>query len=239
MNEIFGAYMPKKEELAKLELAGAEYDNLLLQAGKFDRLDTTYVQANQNRDVDGLSHRYCCTIYAACGAICDILGHDSIAYEKLINETVKRAIEKWQLDLNGGAYTVNSVKTAMEANNALFDKKVKYIQTSTDKSLFWTLLNRNYTFVTTYLSSKDYVTDAKDGTLDGTDFSGMTGGHCIRWSNKEILKSKQDKPTQITVLDNYLQWTCYKTYKIPRTNISHLVQPHWPYYPNVYTFIKL
>ncbi len=93
----------------------------------------------------------------------------------------------------------------MEANNALFDKKVKYIQTSTDKSLFWTLLNRNYTFVTTYLSSKDYVTDAKDGTLDGTDFSGMTGGHCIRWSNKEILKSKQDKPTQITVLDNYLQ----------------------------------
>ena len=44
--------MPNKTELAKYELAGAEYDNLLLQAGKFDRLDNKYVQANQNRDVD-------------------------------------------------------------------------------------------------------------------------------------------------------------------------------------------
>ena len=59
----------------------------------------------------------------------------------------------------------------MEVNNELFEKKVKYIQTQTSKSLFWTLLNRNYTFVTTYISSKGYVNDAKDGVLDGTDFS--------------------------------------------------------------------
>ena len=94
MQEIYGAYMPNAKELEKYEIAGAEYDNLLLQAGKFDRLDNTYVQANQNRDVNGISHRYCCTIYSACGAICDILGHDEVAYEKLLNETIKRAIDK-------------------------------------------------------------------------------------------------------------------------------------------------
>ena len=226
------------KDTPELELAGAEYDNLLMQAWKFDKLDNKYVQANQNRDVDGISHRYCCTIYAACGSICDVLGHDEIAYEKLINATIKRAIEKWQLNLTGGAYTINSVITAMEVNNELFDKKVRYIQTQTSKSLFWTLLNRNYTFVTTYISSKWYVEDAKDGVLDGTDFSGKTWGHYIRWSNKENLKRTSDKPTEITVLDNYLQWTWYKTYKIPRTNVTHHVQPYWSYYPTVYTYLK-
>ena len=233
--------MPNKTELAKYELAWSEYDNLLLQAGKFDRLDNKYIQANQNRDVDWISHRYCCTIYAACGAICDILWHDEVAYEKLIKETIKRALEKWQLDLDWWAYTINSVKTAMEANNDLFDKKVKYIQTSTDKSLFWTLLNRNYTFVTTYLSSSQYVNDAKDGVLDGVDFTGMNGGHCIRWANTETMTSKQQKPSEITVLDNYIKWDWFKRYKIPRANVPHLVQwnEQWPYYPNVYTYIKL
>lgn len=238
MTEILWAYM---KDTPELELAGAEYDNILMQAWKFDKLDQNYVQLNQNRDVDGISHRYCCTIYAACGSICDVLGHDSIAYEKLINATIKRAIEKWQLNLTGGAYTINSVITAMEVNNELFEKKVKYIQTQTSKSLFWTLLNRNYTFVTTYISSKGYVNDAKDGVLDGTDFSWKTWGHCIRWSNKENLKKTSDKPTEITVLDNYIDAnspTGYKTYKIPRTNVPHHVQPTGSYYPTVYTYLK-
>ena len=236
--EILWAYMKATPEL---ELAGAEYDNILMQAGKFDKLDQNYLQLNQNRDVDGISHRYCCTIYAACGVICDVLGHDQQAYEKLINATIKRAIEKWQLNLTWGAYTINSVVTAMEVNNELFDKKVKYIQTQTSKSLFWTLLNRNYTFVTTYISSKGYVNDAKDGVLDGTDFSWKTWGHCIRWSNKENLKKTSDKPTEITVLDNYIDAnssTGYKTYKIPRTNVAHHVQPYGSYYPTIYTYIK-
>ena len=236
--EILWAYMKATPEL---ELAGAEYDNILMQAGKFDKLDQNYLQLNQNRDVDGISHRYCCTIYASCGVISDVLGHDQQAYEKLINATIKRAIEKWQLNLTWGAYTINSVVTAMEVNNELFEKKVKYIQTQTSKSLFWTLLNRNYTFVTTYISSKGYVNDAKDGVLDGTDFSWKTWGHCIRWSNKENLKKTSDKPTEITVLDNYIDAnssTWYKTYKIPRTNVAHHVQPYGSYYPTIYTYIK-
>ena len=126
----------------------------------------------------------------------------------------------------------------MEVNNELFDKKVKYIQTQTSKSLFWTLLNRNYTFVTTYISSKGYVNDAKDGVLDGTDFSWKTWGHCIRWSNKENLKRTSDKPTEITVLDNYLVNGEYKRYKIPRTNVAHHVQPYGSYYPTIYTYLQ-
>ena len=231
---VYGAY-----HLETPELSGTEYDNVLLKAWRLPKIDQTYLQSNQNRDVDGISHRYCCTIYASVWAICDIVWHSSEVYEILLKATIKRALEKKQLGLSSGAYTVNSVITAMEVNNELYtDKKVQYIQTRISTSLFWTLINRNYTFVTTYNSSRSYADDIKDGTLDGVSFSGMLWGHCIRFSNMETLKKTDSKPTQVTMLDNYLVNGEYKRYKVPRTSIAHLVQPHGVYFPNVYTYLK-
>jgi hypothetical protein len=71
------------------------------------------------------------------------------------------------------------------------------------------------------------------------DFTGASGGHCVRWANLEQHK-KVVKPKMLTTLDNYYNVnnkpeTGFKRYEIPVSNIPFLKKE--PYYANAYFFI--
>lgn len=224
------------------------YQKILLYLGK-QKANTKYsVQADQNRDK---YFYYSCTIHASVGALCDLLGYWYDVYIKLIKEVTDRMYKDGKYSPTKGAYTAIAMEYTEKVHNEMYpNNKVYKFKTTIGTGLFNLLLAKRYSLVVTYISSKAYAQDAKDGTLDANEFAWSTGWHCIRWSNKEEIKYANQNCEYITALDNYFINKAnpdlgYKHYRVPRkldnwdSNILELVQSRWGvYYDSAYFFMK-
>lgn len=228
------------------ELAWVAADNILMKISRRIRDKTFreikyFIQANQNRDP---FLYYSCTIHSNFGAIADLFSLTRETYEAGTLEITKRMEKKWWYNPWVGAYTINSAKES-EAywNEHNPDRQVELVVCEIWSALFWTLQSYWYSFAVTYISSQDYVNDAKDGTLDNVVFENARGWHSIRWKNLENLW-RGKKPLGVTAIDNYFNpdRKDYKRYKIPRSHIAHLKNsssnPTWRYFARCYTFIE-
>lgn len=220
------------------ELAGKEYDNVLLKVASLERRDNSYIQLSQNWDK---MDYYACTIYANVLAVASQNNYSEDDAKRLLREVYNEAIRKNQFDVDGWAYTYNSWITTQEVNNKMFpNSKVEFRKTTWWTSLFNTLLNRNFNLVVTYITSKAYSQDKADWELDWTSFTWSTWGHCLRIANVEEMKSKSSLPEYIWFLDNYFRNWKYERYKTKRTNSLKLSQKNWGiFYENVYFFLPI
>lgn len=233
------------------ELAGTDvglYSKILIALWKSEPNLKYSVQADQNRDK---YYYYACTIHAACWALCDLLGYTYETYLKLVEAVTKRMEADGKFGVTWGAYTAVAMEYTEKVHNEMFpNNKVIRFKTTIGTAMFNTLLNRRYSLVVTYISSKAMTEDAKDGILDGNEFNNYTGWHCVRWTNKEDIKYKTQNCEYITLLNNYFidkkhPDLGYQHYKIPRSlatwnsNLLELTQQRgWPYYESAYFFLK-
>lgn len=174
-------------------------------------------------------HTMSCTIFAAAGAISDLIGYrfNNNQFRALVEEAKKDDFS----DTDGWYIykAVDLLRRWWKANEG----DITSYRVDLGSADFVEALQKGYSVITGYRGNAQYNQDvAADGILDNLSIGNTTYGHAIR-----ITRDRQQPNYARLVIDNYLKAQAFNTYRIKIEDLPKLVNKGVFYYSG-YIFVS-